>query len=586
LIISKNLLEILETGKMKKFILEEMSLISLSEKKAKKVSFHPKMTIILGGNDTGKSCLLKSIYATFGADSAIIHPNWQNAEVTSLIKFIIKDVRYYILKYSKWYSIFNSDGKLVEQFESVSKGLNEFISELFDFKLKLVNRKGEPTIPPPAFLFLPFYIDQDCSWSQNWSAFKKLHQYSKWRDTIVYYHTGIRPNEYYETKSNIEILDEKIKENENEINILKKILGKIKTKLSNTNFDIDINSFKEEIKSLLVETEKLNLVQNKLKAKLTELYNVKITLESQIKITQLALSENEKDYKFSLEEIEDDHIACPTCGAEYSNSFGERFEIAQDEQRCSELLQQLNNELTEVNKKIFNLDKEFVTSLEEKEKLEEILQMKQGEIRLKDLIDSEGKKQVKSVFEQQQQDVVKQIESKSLEIINLNKKLKLYDNKKRKDEIVSLYKNYMNIFLNELDVNTLKESAYKNISTKINEVGSTLPRALAAYYFSILHIINKYSSTVFCPIIIDEPNQQGQDDINLPKLLRFIKNHQPDNSQLILGLENTEGIDFDGSIINVSSKNSLLQQNEYDEVYEIVKPFINSCLSKKGDFMF
>lgn len=571
---------------MKKFTLEEMYLISLSEKKAKKICFHPKTTIILGGNDTGKSCLLKSIYSTFGAESAIVHPNWKNAEVTSLIKFRVKDVRYYILKYSKCYSIFDTNGALVANFQSVSNGLNKYIADLFDFKLKLTNREGKPAIPPPSFLFLPFYIDQDSSWSQNWSAFNGLRQFSNWRDAIVFFHTGIRPNEYYETKSNIENLNEKIKNNENEISILKQILVKIKAKLSNNNFDIDLDSFKEEIKQLLVETEKLNSLQNKMKAKLTELYNNKITLESQVKITQLALSENQKDYKFTLEELEEDHISCPTCGAEYSNSFAERFEIAQDEQRCSELFQHLNNDLTDVNIKISNLDKEFVSTLNEKEKLEEILQMKQGEIRLKDLIDSEGRKQIKSVFDQQYHDLTKQIELKYLEIIELTKKLKLFDNKSRKEEILSLYKEYMRTFLNDLDVQTLKESAYKNISTKINEVGSTLPRALAAYYFSILLIINKYSSTVFCPIIIDEPNQQGQDDINLPNLLSFIKNRQPEDSQLILGLENTEGIEFGGTTINVSTKNSLLQTEDYEEVYEMTKPFINSCLYTKDNFMF
>jgi len=57
-----------------------MFLISMAEKKAKKVKFHPQTTLILGGNDTGKSCLLKSIYSTFGAEPSIIHPNWKDAE--------------------------------------------------------------------------------------------------------------------------------------------------------------------------------------------------------------------------------------------------------------------------------------------------------------------------------------------------------------------------------------------------------------------------------------------------------------------------------------------------------------------------
>jgi hypothetical protein len=474
--------------------------------------------------------LLKTCFQALKATDRWGIFKWPPGEVTSLIKFNVKDNNYYILKYGKWYDIFNENGSLINQYSSVSNGLNEFISEMFDFKLKLPNRDGVQVIPPPAFLFLPFYIDQDRGWAENWSSFSKLRQFSNWRDPIVFYHTGLRPNEYYETKSSIENLNEKIKINDNEINILKQMLSKIKADLSNNHFDIDLDSFKEEIKQLLIETEKLNTLQNKLKAKLTDLYSQKISLEAQVKITQLALSENQKDYKYSLEELED-HVSCPTCGAEYENNFSERFAIAQDEQRCSELFLQLNKDLNDVNEKIVDTDKEFVSSLEEKQKIEEILHRRQGEVKLKDIIDSEGRKQIKTVFEQQQSDI-------------------------------------------------------KKITTNINEVGSTLPRALAAYYFSILHLINKYSSTVFCPIIIDEPNQQGQDDINLPRLLKFIKERQPENSQLILGLENTENVEFEGTVINVSSKNSLLLEEEYPEVYKTMKPFIDSCLYSKSESLF
>ena len=45
----------------------------------------------------------------------------------------------------------------------------------------------------------------------------------------------------------------------------------------------------------------------------------------------------------------------------------------------------------------------------------------------------------------------------------------------------------------------------------ISETGSALPRALLAYYFTFLKIMNIYSTSTFCPIIIDSPNQQEQD---------------------------------------------------------------------------
>jgi len=108
---------------------------------------------------------------------------------------------------------FNENGSLINQYASVSNGLNEFISEMFDFKLKLSNRNGVQVIPPPAFLFLLSILIKIVV-GTYWSSFSKLSQFSDWREPIVFYHTGLRPNAYYETKTGIENLNEKIKSNE------------------------------------------------------------------------------------------------------------------------------------------------------------------------------------------------------------------------------------------------------------------------------------------------------------------------------------------------------------------------------------
>jgi predicted ATPase len=43
---------------MKRLLLNSLSLMSHQEKAAVEVRFHPKVTVIKGGNDTGKSSLI------------------------------------------------------------------------------------------------------------------------------------------------------------------------------------------------------------------------------------------------------------------------------------------------------------------------------------------------------------------------------------------------------------------------------------------------------------------------------------------------------------------------------------------------
>src|SRR5690625_7590659 len=72
--------------------------------------------------------------------------------------------------------------------------------------MKTYNRTNKLITPPPAYFFLPFYVDQDSGWKKNWSSFAYLTQLKRnWKRDIAYFHTGIKPNEFYEIKSKIEM---------------------------------------------------------------------------------------------------------------------------------------------------------------------------------------------------------------------------------------------------------------------------------------------------------------------------------------------------------------------------------------------
>ena len=55
--------------------------------------------------------------------------------------------------------------------------------------------------------------------------------------------------------------------------------------------------------------------------------------------------------------------------------------------------------------------------------------------------------------------------------------------------------------------------------------GSERPRGITAVYYAFLHTARRYSSCAFCPIAIDAPNQQRQDDMQ--RVLRFIIDKRP-----------------------------------------------------------
>lgn len=559
---------------MKKFVLQSILLISTIERKAKKVNFHSKRTIILGKNDTGKSSLIKSIYKAFGAEPYIDNPKWKRLNPIIVVSFLLDNEKYLILRDGNQFAIFDKNEKLISLFSSVTNELGPFLSKLFDFKIILPNRKGELITPPPAFLFLPYYIDQDIGWQKSWSSFNKLQQIKTYREPIINYHVGLKPNEYYDAKNEITAISEKMEELDKERKLSQNILKKLRDKISHSNFDINIESFQNEIKELLIECQTLKKKQDTHKSKLVDLYNNKTAVETNIELTKQALNEVRKDYQFATHMIVEDYIDCPTCGTHFDNSFASRLEIAKDEGKCKDLLVEFHSILKKIKNEIEEENNNLNETLTEIEKIEEILDNRKEEIKLRDLIENAGRTEVKNVFADTIDELLRQITENAIEQKKLQEKLDGYLDKERQKSIKDDYLKYMNINLMKLDVLNVEENDYKNITAQIKETGSALPRLLMAYYFSIFQVMKKHSTTTFCPIVIDSPNQQAQDQGHIDKILKHIKENQVEESQLILGLEELYDVDFECPIVELEEKYSLLQKNEFEISYEEITPLL------------
>jgi Chromosome segregation ATPases len=553
---------------MKRLVFEEIQILSYREKKAIKIPFNPKRTILKGSNQVGKSSLIKSIYYTLGATPSVFNENWTNAEPITYLKFSVGEIKLSVLRYDKKrFLVVDEYGTIIPH---SFKTLSNYLNEIFDFNLILNSRKGEAEVPPSTYLFLPFYIDQDKSWNDNYNSFANLSQFSNWKKPLLDYHSGIKGNTYYKTKSAFDIVKDELDVTKTEILTLNKILKSIKEKLNSEDFNIDIEDFSNEISELLTECENLKVEQNKLKHKLTELYNQKSLITSRISIVETSISESKLDYKFALNHVEEE-IDCPMCGAHYENNFSERFSIAEDEESLEDLLTDLKGELIKISDEIKEYDRSFINKKINFEKIQELLNEKKAEIKLVDIIENEGKKRVKEIFITEQNEIYTKIGKAKSTFDNLEAELKRInkEGETKKQTIMSFYRSKLRTFLENLNIDADKTSKniFERMDSKIKEQGSNLPRALLAYYFSFLHVMNEYSTSTFCPIVIDSPNQQEQDNENLKAIMNFIDKNQPKDSQLILSLvEDIETTFEEDTIYLENEKYSLLKSSFYDEV--------------------
>jgi predicted nucleic acid-binding Zn-ribbon protein len=556
----------------------EILLLSAKEKTARREKFKSLVTVIKGENDCGKSCLIKSLYTAFGATPKRIHPNWNKLDVSLLVYFEIGGAFYRILKSGRQYTVFNVENDVVGSFGSITKGLGPFFAELFNFRLELTNSTTmEPWQATPAFLFLPFYADQDASWVDNWDSFESLKQYKSYRPAIAQFHTGIKPNEYYVAKNRKTLAENELVQVRQERAVIHRVLERIE-QIAGTQFDMSIQNYEREIELLLQQCNKLQQAELVLRDELIALENRRYSIERQIGITELAASELRKDFDFASEKL-DDEIECPTCGAEYHNSFAERFGIAQDEDQMRALLVQLHDELDACIADMAKRKANIEAASEQVAKINAILEMKQGEVKLQDILRSEGKKEVRTVLRSELNVLNQRIGEIDDEVESADDEMKSASSKKRSKEIKEYYMGRMTAFLQQLQVKELSEASYKEVHSKIKENGSDLPRALLAFYFAIIKTIEKYSTTTRCPLVIDSPKQQDQDPENWKRMLEFMRDQRPPESQMIVGLVDDMGISLGGDVIELKDERQLLQSSQYNDVAEEMRMYIDKALA-------
>ena len=549
--------------------------MSSDTERARIINFHHRATVITGENHTGKSSLIKTIYYAFGAEPRMLKP-WKATISKILVHFSIGELEFSLLRNGSSFTLFDKSAQPLETFTSVTNGLGIYLAKLLHFGIKLTSNSGSIITPPPAYLFLPFYFDQDKGWVGNWESFEHLKQIKNWRKDLIEYHVGLKPNEYYEIKGQHLQVKERMVVAQAESRVLKSVRDQISEKYQEVEFNIDLEAFQEEIKELLVLCGELQKAAEKIKEKLVELYNIKIEIESQIEIVSNALGEMSSDYKF-LEKL-DDHVDCPTCGAAYDVSFAEIFGVALDEGKCEVLLQKLQSELQDVSVRIAKMSGEHRLHDLETAKVRALLEKKREQVQLKDLIDSESKKKLKSVLQNSLTEANLKTFQIQEEIDGLKNQLDGFTNKDKKAEINQDFKTLIKRYLSDLSLLGLNEDSYPDFTAKVFDQGSAQPRAVLAYGFSILQLMHKRASSAFCPIIIDSPIQQEQDTTNHHKILNFIKNNQPEGSQLILGVFDPKNVDFGGEVITLTEKRHVLREDEFNRASEEMMPFIRSAL--------
>lgn len=511
---------------MRKLILEKIIIISHSTKSARQFEFGRNLTLITAddGNSVGKSTLAKMVFWSFGCDP-LFSPVWKALDCSSIITFSIDEESYSIHRYKNEMS-FRKDGELLKVYDKITGAFSEKFAELVGFDV-LLPKKNSFTleVPPPAYYFLPFYIDQKRTWVKPWDSFTNLQQYSKWAQPVISFHSALISKEHFVVEGDIYDIKEQVNEVQNNISELNNAVAILKSNIKEQDFNVDSESLASE----LIKCEE------SIKLNLEETSRVKIDIievEAQVNLAKSIIVELDKDYIFSVENMNEGSVECPTCGTIHENSIANRSSILIDKEVAQKQLGILLEEKSQLQRTLMILRDEISGFKSQLAKLQAAFETSNSRA-FTELATKNVDKQVEVIVEKKTSDLV----SKQLKEKGLRKSQKDLVSKEQRNLIKEDFANTFFKYITKLKVN-IDASLIKSPLdyNKIYEVGGAAEdaRAVLGYYLALYEHISSHSKEVISPLVIDTPNQQEQSTENYRKIVEAITRGVDDNNQYII----------------------------------------------------
>jgi hypothetical protein len=567
---------------MKNLEFKRLVVASDTLKSGNQFEFKPRFNLITANdNSFGKSTLAKLLFWTLGGDP-VLDVTWTSFDVRCLVDFSVGNETYQAGRYGNIMFLRRPNGQW-EKFSKITGPYSEAFAEIVGFKALLPNRSDATKLetPPPAFYFLPFYIDQQRSWSQAWNGFINLEQYSKWQKTIIEYHTGYLLPEFFTFEEKIAARNLERKTAEVEVRKIETAIEVVKTYLPTSSKTVALS--KGEFDTLAAEVSediaKLQANQEDLLGTIAEIQTERIYLRGQLDLAKLASTELEKDYAFSVECVEGESLLCPICGTLHDNSSPKRASILADKDEAGSQAIQFSGEIERLDKKLANsqerleITRSEIEAINNKYKLLESTETIEQEVNEAEssFLDSIASRAVQKHVQRTMETKTALIRTIKSTNRNLKAEQKKLLSKEEREDLDSAFKDSLAKYIDDLKAQGVNLSPvespldYKKLYGSGGAAEST--RGILAYYMSVIRQAHTAENEAFSAVVIDTPNQQEQADFNYEKILKFLMDTVPSNAQLILCAMNRSEIQSYKSVAHVIEldEKKILRDTKYAE---------------------
>ena len=568
---------------MKRLTIKKLIVISQSESRSLEVPFENGLNIILGGNKTGKSSIIKSIFTTLGCECKSMEADWKKLISSYLLFFNYGEKQFCIVRQGKKFQIFEYS-KCAYSCVIETEAFHEYsncLMDIFEINMPCISKDGKQFNVTPPLLFRFQYIDQDDGWSKIADSFSNVGYIKDWKPNTNKYVCGYLDDTYYKLQAQkIEqtlIKDDKKKE----LNYNQNFVSRISSTLTQVEDMHSVDEVTTNIESLLAKSEELRKIQFSCNAEMTVLENDIYVNQYKLHTVEHNLAEVKKDIEYAMHQ--DDELVCPICGTIYANGLDEQLNITSDYAHCEKLIEELKNIISVSTEKLEELKEKHRVVLFEIQTIERQIQNSQEFLSYSSFYKNKGQYEIYESCKKQLDAIQKEVDFYVSKIALIDAEINEQKSKERSQNIREDIKSYCYKLAEAINLpKTFIE--LRDFVQIINRTGSETPR-LVYMYQSALYLYNlSRACSPFNFYVIDTPNQQGQDDDNLESIFKSLELFLSDEGQVIVGTERETGIEQKASnVITLTEKRRCLNNMNYKEHLELFEELQKAAKSWRKD---
>lgn len=546
---------------MKEVYFKNLMIADLQKHTARVQSFEKGLNVVTSAdNHVGKSSLLKALYYTLGAE-VDFDSVWDKQSKLYIATMSVGEQEYRVVRFMKRFAVFEGE-KLLKITESVTRELTPLLGEIFDFSVYLPNKDtGKVEMAPPAFTFMPYYIDQDKGWSGLYDSFAAINQYkSADRIKSLYYHLNIY------TKGTVELMAERdrLKERQETLTIENDRLNTILAALREETVNLPPADTVSELESHLAVPKKrieqlvvqIGSVRNEIQSLETALrqhqYNLRIIRE------YVSVKDNVSDGDSHKRHV------CPNCGYIFDEEIFDLVRANYGSMNEDYLCQQIQLLIDTVSDRLSLAKEQYVTLRQQMQEEESAFQVEKNEFDI--YIRQRGLAASVRRFQKQLDDAAVEMQEIDRKIKEINKELRKLPNRK---EVEEKYIEYVRLNIMTLDAWDPAYDGTIRLLKPIKAQGTLENKIILAQFVALFQAMEYFNTgaTRFS-FVVDSPRAKEASVSSSKDILKMITQMKMLPQIILATIDYSEfeaEINSPANVIVLKEKRKLLSSDEYIE---------------------